>query len=230
LLVAAAVIQGAVGFGFALVAAPILLLIHPPLIPGPLMVAGTGLAIGVLIREWRHIHRPGLVPLFLGFFPGLAVGGGLILLLSPRQTALLFGLLTLFSVGLSLIKRTHFQPHATLLFAAGFFSAIMNTTTTMGGPPVALIYQHMPGPQLRGTLAFFFSTGALCILGTLWQFDHLSRTDITLGGWMAIPVGVGLWLSGPASRWLDHGHTRQAALLVSGGAGIMVLWRALLGG
>jgi len=66
-----AMVQGAVGFGMALVAAPLLVLIRPELVPGPLLVSGLALTLLVPLAltstkravrrlgyvRWKRLHR-----------------------------------------------------------------------------------------------------------------------------------------------------------------------------
>ena len=46
----------------------------------------------------------------------------------------------------------------------------MGSITSIGGPPMALVYQHRTGPELRATLALFFVFGSsLSILLLTWS-------------------------------------------------------------
>ena len=58
--------QGAAGFGLGLIAAPILLLLDPRWVPGPLMAAGIGLTVLVAYRERADIDMMGLRFAFVG--------------------------------------------------------------------------------------------------------------------------------------------------------------------
>jgi hypothetical protein len=50
--------------------------------------------------------------------------------------------------------------------ATGVVSGAMGTATSIGGPPLALLYQHHEGPVLRATLAATFALGtALSVVG-----------------------------------------------------------------
>ena len=49
---------------------------------------------------------------------------------------------------------------------AGLVSQSFGTAASVGGPPVALLYQHHGGPVIRSTLgAFFALTGVLSLAG-----------------------------------------------------------------
>ena len=57
----AATIQGAMGFGLALIAAPLLLMTVPMLVPGPLICISLVLMSLVCYRDFHSVDRPGLV-------------------------------------------------------------------------------------------------------------------------------------------------------------------------
>ena len=46
------------------------------------------------------------------------------------------------------------------LLPAGLLSGFAGTATSIGGPPLALLYQHSDRPGVRTTLAVYFTTGA----------------------------------------------------------------------
>ena len=54
-----------------------------------------------------------------------------------------------------------FRLNRRTLVGAGIASGIMGTATAIGGPPMAVVYQHEGGPRARGTLAAFFTVGAV---------------------------------------------------------------------
>lgn len=226
LILAGAVIQAGVGFGFALVVAPLLMLIQPELIPGPLMVTGLFLNLLVCLRHRRDIDREGLPWLIGAYLPGLYLGGMLLLLLSARQTAILFGLLVWLGVGLS---ATALNPRPTpwLLVPAGLLSAIMAITTTMGGPPVALVFQGSAGPRFRGTLAVYFLITGLPTLAALATIGRLGPEQVRDGLWLAPPMLLGFLLARHLTAWLDRGRTRRAVLTLAALSACAVIGRAL---
>ena len=69
-----AAVQGAVGFGMALLAAPLLVLIRPELVPGPLLINGLALTLLVARRERDSIDLFGVKWALVGRVPGVALG------------------------------------------------------------------------------------------------------------------------------------------------------------
>ena len=222
-----AMIQGGLGFGFALVAAPVLMLVHPALIPAPLIISGLTLTLLLSFREWSSADAKGVGWLLLGFFPGLAMGSWLLENLPKKEMALFFGFFVLLSVAFSLF-RVKFSPPRWMLIPAGILSAIMSITTTMGGPPVALILQNYPGKRFRGTLALFFTLGGISTLVTLGGTGRLEQAQLQDGAWLLPPAVLGFVTSGLVTPWLDRGSVRRAVLILAAGAGITVIAKALL--
>ncbi|MBF0583392.1 MAG: sulfite exporter TauE/SafE family protein, partial [Magnetococcales bacterium] len=108
------------------------------------------------------------------------------------------------------------------------FSAILSVTTTMGGPPIALAVQSLPGLRFRHTLAFFFTLAGLLTLSSLTTIQRVGSTEIHQGVWLMPPVLLGIGISGFVGRWLDKGKTRRAILTVAALSGITVILRAWL--
>ena len=72
-----------------------------------------------------------------------------------NSLSLLFGIMVLLAMTIC-IAGNHFPVTQRKLFGAGTFSGFMDTTSSIGGAPMALIYQRHEGPRLRGTLSSIF--------------------------------------------------------------------------
>jgi uncharacterized membrane protein YfcA len=225
---AGALLQGAIGFGLAVVAAPLIVLLDPTLMPVPLLALVTVHALLALRRERGEADWRGVGWALLGRLPGIAVGVLVVAALSRRAFAVLVGATVLLAALVSVV-RWRPRPTPPALLVAGLVSGIGGTATAIGGPPVALLYQHEHGARVRATLAAYFAIGAvlsLCglALGGLVTADAL-RATVLLAPFM---LG-GFLLSGPLRRLLDRGWMRPAVVGVSGAAGLAVLAQALVG-
>jgi hypothetical protein len=52
IMLIASALQASVGFGLALLAVPLLALLDPRLVPGPMLLAGSLLALSCVYQEW----------------------------------------------------------------------------------------------------------------------------------------------------------------------------------
>ena len=221
-----ATVQGAVGFGMALVAAPLLMLIRPELLPGPLLINGLALTLLVARRERDSIDLFGVKWALVGRVPGVALGALALATVSMKGMLLLDGLAVLAGVALGM-SRVKLSPSPRILLAAGVLSGIFGTIASIGGPPLALVYQNESGPRLRGTLAGYFIVGALMSLAALvvvgrYGADELVWTLALLPGTV-----LGFACSNRFTRWLDAGRTRQAVLAITVVAGVAAVLRSL---
>ena len=160
---AGALVHGSVGLGMGLVAAPFLVLVEPRLVPAPLIVAGLSLATAMFIRERHAVDVTEIKWAVVGCVVGTAGATILLILIDPEAFGLVFGIALLLAVGMSL-RNWQISPTPLIVFLAGSISGLMGTTTSVGGPPMALVYQQSEGARLRATLAAFFVAGGFIAL------------------------------------------------------------------
>jgi uncharacterized membrane protein YfcA len=220
-------LQGSVGFGFALVSAPILVLIDPSLVPGPLLFCGLVLTVLMSYRERQAMDVSGLKWGILGRLPGTFVALVVLTNVPEKKMMLILGALVLFAVALS-VSGLHISPTTWTLLSAGVLSGFMGTTASIGGPPIALLYQNAPGARLRSTLSGYFALGTTLSLLALAAVGRFGRDEF----WSALAllpgVLIGFILSARTRQLLDRGYTRAAVLMVSAASGAIVILRALL--
>lgn len=223
-----AVVQGSVGFGLGLVAAPVLALVEPGLVPGPLLVSITVLTALVAVRERIALDLRGLAWALAGRVPGTVAGAVVVASLSPRALSSALAVVVLLGVALSVVGWDP-EPRPALLFSAGAASGFMGTTTSVGGPPVALAYQRSSGPELRATLGAFFLVGCLMSIAALSLTGSLGAADLRAATVLLPAVVVGHLVSGPLRPWVDRSGTRTAVLVVSAAAAGGLLVQQLVG-
>ncbi len=219
-------VQSAVGFGLALAVAPLLILIDPLFVPGPLLFAALVLTLLISFRDRRGIDVSGIGPMMAGRVLGTVPGALLIARLPLDLTRLVLALLVLSGV---LISVSGFRLHRTrrALFGVGVVSGFMSSTAAIGGPPVALAYQDAQGRRLRGTLSFVFNFGTMMSLVALFLVGRLGAVEMRMALILLPGTLAGFSVSGRAARFLDAGHTRKAVLALSAVAATVVLLGAL---
>jgi uncharacterized membrane protein YfcA len=223
-----AVVQGAVGLGLGLVAAPVATLVDPHLMPGVLLWLAAALPVITLAHEGRHTDWPTLRWAFAGRVPGTVLGVLVVTVASTQTLGLLVGLMVLVAVVLTW-RVVRLPMRRSVLVGAGVVSGVSGTATSIGGPPLALVYQHETGPRLRATLATYFLLGASMSLLGLAVAGELRSTDL----WWALALtpflGIGFVVSGWLRRHVDAGRTRAAVLLVCGASAVALVVRSLVG-
>ncbi len=223
----AATLQGSVGFGFALLTAPILALINPRLVPGPVLVGVLALALLMLHRERRSIDVSGLPWALVGLVPGMVLGATMLAVIPEREVTLVFGLLVLFAVFLSAVG-LHPHPSSWALFGAGTLSGFMGVASSISGPPMALVYQDTSGTRLRGTLSGFFVASTIVLLVALGVIGRFGSEELRSALALLPGVLIGFAISGRAVPLLDRGYTRPLVLTLSGVSALVVILRQFL--
>jgi uncharacterized protein len=226
-LVVGALVQGSVGYGMALVAAPLLAMIDPTLVPVPLILLTSVHAMLAVTRDWRHADWSGIGWAMLGRLPGTGLGVLAVVALPQRVFAALIGLGVLACVALSLL-RWRPRPRPGALVLAGVASGAGGTAASIGGPPIALLYQDAKGPRVRGTIGGYFVLGSVTSIAALTLAGQVTGESLAKAALFAPFLLVGFALSGPARRVLDNGWTRPAVLAVAALSALLLLGRALL--
>jgi uncharacterized membrane protein YfcA len=221
-----AALQGSVGFGFALMSAPILAFVDPRLVPGPLILAVTLLLVLTAIREHQSMDLTGIGWVLLGRVPGTVLAIVVLDAMTERGLTVGLGVLVLLAVGISLLK-LHLPRTPPLLMIAGLISGLMGTTSGLGGPAVAVLYQHEPGDRVRSTLAGYFLIGAIMSLSALAFAGRLGRAEASLSLGLLPGIVVGFLSSRRTGAWLDRGRTRTAVLAVAAAAGVLSIARGV---
>jgi uncharacterized membrane protein YfcA len=222
-----AVLQGTIGFGLGVFAVPLLLLIRPQLVPAPLLLSSIPLTVLMTHRERGAVSWGDLKWALGGRIVGIAVAALIIAVVPPDPLAVASGGFVLLAVALSTTGRRVPTLPGTLV-TAGALSGVLGTTVSIGGPPMALLYQYESGPTIRATLAAFFLVGVSLSLVGLHLVGRFGTPEIVAAGALLPSVLVGFWLSRHTTRWIDRGYMRTAVLVVSAMTSVLVILRRLL--
>jgi uncharacterized membrane protein YfcA len=223
-----AVVQGAVGLGLGLVAAPVAALADPELMPGVLLWLAAAYPVLTLLKEGHAIDWPGLGWAFVGRLPGTVLGVLVVTWVSARVLGLLVGVIVLVAVVLTWQVVT-LPMRRDVLVGAGVVSGVTGTATSIGGPPLALVYQHVTGPRLRATLALYFLGGAALSLVALALAGELDSGDGLWALGLAPFLVLGYLLADLVRRHVDAGRTRHAVLVVCGASAVALVVRSAFG-
>ena len=222
------VVQSGVGLGVGMVASPVITLLDPGLMPGTLLVATTLSPVLVLLRDVRHADWPGISWAMAGRVAGTVAGVWVVAALSERLLGAVIGGVVLGVVALTALGAFLPRNRWTLL-TAGVISGTAGTATSIGGPPVALLYQRESGPRGRATLAAFLALGTALALTALAVTGHLPGRDVAVGLILLGCAAAGFAAAGPVRRFLDAGRIRGAVLVVTALSAIALITRSLWG-
>jgi uncharacterized membrane protein YfcA len=229
---AAALLAGTSGFGFGLIATPVLLLCGFSL---PFVVT-VNLLLSVVTRvsvAWRLRHavngrRVGL--LVGGAVPGLWIGSRTLGAIDAHDVRTVVGIVVAAAaVALAWVDRHPPRPRFRgLVPAAGFLGGLLGTTTSLTGVPPALLLtrRRIAAASLFADLSVYFVATAGIGLGVLAAEGHFSAPAARAFAWWvpgvlaANVVGTTLGLRLPAAA------LRRLTLGLGFAAGIVTLLSA----
>ena len=227
-VVLGALVQSGIGLGLGVVAAPVVTLLDPGLMPGSMLVAGAFLPVLILAREARHTDWPGVSWALAGRIAGTAVGIWLLTAVPVQALGILVGVAVLAVIAAGSLGRELPRNRWTLL-GAGLVSGTTGTATSIGGPPVALLYQRERGARVRATLSFFLFVGNSLAIAALAVAGRMPARDVGAGLIFLACAAVGLAAAARFRRFLDAGRIRAALLVTAGASAIILIAHSLLG-
>ncbi|HKT57245.1 MAG TPA: sulfite exporter TauE/SafE family protein [Microbacterium sp.] len=218
-------IQGATGMGFAMVAAPVVSLLDPSLLPAAILLLMIPLNAYVAGRERHAIDWRGVKWISVGRFVGTFIGLWILLIVNLQQLELLIGWSTVIAAAVALVVPA-FDPNRIGLVVVGLITGITETSTGVGGPPLALAYQHKPGPILRSTVATCFLVGEVISVIVLAVSGKFTLTTLIATAALLPFLAVGSFASRYVHHRLDGPLLRYIVLGFAVISGIVVIVQA----
>lgn len=187
-------LQGLIGYGVGLFCAPLLFLISPSLVPAPLILISTVLTVVMMIRDRGHLQFDQVRWAMKGGFFGVVSAGLILNIATKDQFEFVFGLLILLAVIISL-KGFAPKVNKKTNTIAGFTSGFMGTLTAVGGPPMALLYQHGDIKNIKANLTAFFLFLNVVAISTLTYIGQITYETLEVVLKATPGVLLGLFLS-----------------------------------
>lgn len=196
---AAAFVQGSTGLGFALLVAPVVGFFEPALLPVMLLLLMIPLNTYVAWRERSSLDRFGAGWITAGRVGGTVGGLWVLAVIPSERLGLLIGVSTVVAASAALFGPS-FRPGKPAFVVAGVVTGITETSTGIGGPPLALVYQHRSGAVLRSTVALCFLVGEVFSVLVLLAGGRVQVAQLQA----ALLLAPALVLGAVASRWMHR--------------------------
>jgi uncharacterized membrane protein YfcA len=200
----AAMVNGALGYGFSSLTVPIALLFVPQKLLSPALVL-----VELTINSWVVIHNRGslamvrrrAIPILVGLVPGILIGSFLLSSANPGWLkfwtyAVLLPLILLQAAGVR--RPIHSERAAGLPLGVGV--GVLYSTTTISGPPLALMFnnQGLQKEEFRaalGTVRVVETTLTAMAYGCLGLFSSRSMH-------LVLPIAPAVLLGLPLGSYL----------------------------
>lgn len=216
--------QGVAGFGLALLIGPLLNILDPVFLPGPVVMLVCVITALMAYNGRKAISVPSVKRTIGGYLLGTVLAAALISSLPQRETAFLLSALILAAVGMSVFGIKVPSGSGTL-FSAGIVGGFMGTVSGVGLPPLALALQNESGPTLRGTLACVGFISIIMAQIALIIVGKLGVRELMIALTLAPAVLAGFLASVKAAAFCDNGYTRPVVFLVSALSAVILIIR-----
>jgi len=210
--------QAAIGMGLNLFAVPLLALIDPVYVPGPVLVHGFLLSClaSLRVRESIDVRELGLA--LIGLIAGTVGAAILLVCVASEQLPRLLGLFILVAVALSAVGY-QIAPTTRALLAASSASGVMGIIAGAHGPPIALLYQRQSPTRIRGVLLPFFMFSNPIALGALLIIGRFGWRELFVSALLLPGLAIGYLASSWLSQLVSARIIRACLLAISGISG-----------
>jgi uncharacterized membrane protein YfcA len=217
--------QASIGIGLGLLAAPTLSLIDPAFIPGAIAIAVVPLTVGMTVREHEHVDRE-IYRAAIGRLAGVVLGAWLLTRAGDGFIAIVIGASVLLAV-IASATGIRFAPTRRNVMIAGTASGFTGTVAAIGGPPMALTYQHSDPRTLRSSLAAFNMIGSAFTIPSLVIAGVIGLRELQLALVLVPGVFAGLWLGRIGIARLPAERVRLFVLIACAGSAVVLLGHEL---
>ena len=233
IVLAASTVIGTVGFGFGLVAVPVLLLYLEPQQTVVVSNSLIGIMMAmVLVRTWRHLNLRASIGLVLGGVAATPIG---VLALNSASPGVLRITIAIVIIFLALYILSNVQlPFARRRPAGpvfGFLTSLAVTTIGIGGPLGAIyaMAQGWKAESVRAVLALFFLTSDIVAFGLYAATGLVGQDTLANIGVLTPGLLIGFGLSAVLVNRINERIFRYAVVAVIVVAGSVILVREFAG-
>jgi len=206
---AAAVVNGALGYGFSSITVPVALLFYTNRTLNPALVlveVAINSYVVLMSRSSLASVWKRLVPIVLGLLPGIVVGAFLLSRVNPEWLklfvyAVLLPLILLQAAGVR--RPVRLTPTLGIPFGTGL--GILYSLTTVSGPPLALLFnnQGFVKQEFRSALGMIRIAESTLTAVAYYHLGLYTNASLQLIAWIVPSVVVGIPLGAALVRRVD---------------------------
>jgi uncharacterized membrane protein YfcA len=212
----AAFMQVVAGFGFALLAVPLMTLAIEPKLA---VVIST--LTGVFVTSWQAYKDRALAdrslvrPITIAAYVGMPLGLLVFITVDDDVLRLLLGIAVLIAVVLLAMRINLHHVGPRLDYGAGFISGVLATSLSTNGPPLvfALQARQLPADTFRATISTIFALTNVGVMGLFIVSGQITR-DGVVAVLVTVPaMFLGQLLGFPIRKHI-HGERFRVLVLV----------------
>ena len=222
------------GFGFALVATPLLAMIMPlkwAIIF--ILVLTVVLRFLTMYRVWGEFNWQTVALTSIGSFVGMLPGSKVLRFISITHLQIFLGIVLLLATALMSLQYTVPIKNKTAgRLGAGFLSGFFGASTSVSGPPLVLYFlnEHTDKTEMRANMIWIFGvTGILMVGASYWAGNIGAVSDWSYLYSMIPATFLGVVAGERMFRYLNQQLFRRLSLLIVLGGAVMMLFNGVRG-
>jgi uncharacterized protein len=189
---------GLTGFGFALVAVPLLSLLLSPKIVVPIVVVlDLFILVWLTYRNRKFIEFKRVLPILIAGVIGLPIGTYALISLNTDILRILVGaIIALFAIALLIGFEKKVKHELRALLPLGIISGMLAGSVKMPGPPIILFLenQHTDKRHFRADLISYFTLLSIFTIPMFFIGGLITKEVITYASYFLIPMILGTFL------------------------------------
>lgn len=226
IMMIAAIVQGITGFGFSLVAFPLLALLLPVQVVTPILVLSSLILNVIVFKSVTGIRFKGIRAMTLLAIISTPIGAYILKVISPDILKISVGIV-ITATALFLLKgyQVKFKRELLARSITGFFSGLLNGTLSMSGPPI-ILYMSNQGAEkdkLRGSFSLFAMITNVFAIITLYYAGLINSTVFVNFVELIPALIIGVILGVQISRKVNENTFRKITLYLLIAMGISTL-------
>ena len=219
-----AMVQGCLGIGIGLVAAPVLVSIDPAFAPGPLLLIGQVVGLRHVFAEREHIDREAFRHVLIGIPFGIVAGLSILLMIDARVLSIIVGSATAIAAA-AILLGLRVARSRTGDITAGGLMAFASVTAALPGPPLVVGFSDMKPSCMRGTASASILIVAVIAGVSLVVAGRFGRDELELLALLLPGALLGLFSARYLRPVLDRSWFRTAVLVLACVGGIALVVR-----
>ena len=227
----AAFMQIVAGFGFALLAVPLMTLAIEP----KTAVVVSSLT-GIFVTSWQAWHSRAdsdnvlVRRMTIAAYAGMPLGLLVFVTVDDNVLRLLLGLAVLVAVVLLAMRINLHRAGPRLDYGAGFVSGVLNTSLSTNGPPLvfALQARQLNAVEFRATISTVFALSNILGLALFIASGNVTRVGLRASAVTIPAMLAGQFLGYPIRKHVNGERFRWLVLVLLTGAAISAIVNALV--
>lgn len=227
IIVIGSTVQGVIGFGLGTISTPIIALLKPELVPTVVLCLAFVIACTTLHKSWSETDWKMVLYSCLARLPGTFLAAWALAILSTNSLQVFIGCAVIFTMVLSSLGWTP-KINVTNTIVAGAASGFLGTSTSIGGPPMALLMKTFNPTKARGTLSATFVVGSLISLATLGIGGQITTYQLKAAVFYLPLAVLGLLAANYFNRFVDRQLLNRLVIIISISASVVLIVQSLL--